>query len=106
MNINTDDWDANDWECFYGSAIGDNSTEELSYLVTIKFYDGYLGPEGQTVLLAADQGDPNDEESKYFFFLDGMSYETALEFYNEKNSPEEWYIVPPTGGYFDDINTR
>ena len=105
MNMNTDDWDANDWENYYNSAIGNEPEVEESYRVHIRFFDGYLGEEGMSVLLASGLGDSEDEESKYFFFLDGMSYETALKFYNEKNSLEDWYIVPPTGGFFDDNNT-
>lgn len=105
MNFNTDDWDANDWENYYNSAIGNEPEVEESYRVRIRFFDGYLGEEGMSVLLASGLGDSEDEESKYFFFLDGMSYETALKFYSEKNSLEDWYIVPPTGGFFDDNNT-
>lgn len=103
--MNTDDWDANDWENYYSSAIGNEPEVEASYRVRIKFFDGYLGEEGTVVLLASGTGDSEDEESVFFFFLDGMSYETALEFYNEENSLEDWYIVPPTGGSFDDYNS-
>ena len=102
MNMNTDDWDSNDWENYYSSAI--SNEPEVAYRVRIRFYDGYLGEEGMSVLMASGLGESADEE-KYFWFLDDMPYETALEFYSEENSPEDWYIVPPTGGYFDDHNS-
>lgn len=105
MNMNTDDWDSSDWDNYFSSAIGNEPEPEESYRVRIRFFDGYLGEEGMVVLLASGLGDTEAEESKYFWFLDGMSYEDAVEFYSEENSEEDWYIVAPTGGSFDDYNT-
>ena len=99
MNMNTDDWDSNDWENFYSSAI--SNEPEAEYRVRIRFYDGYLGEEGMSVLMASGLGESADEE-RFFWSLDGMSYEDALDFYSEENSPEDWYIVPLVGGPFDD----
>ena len=99
MNMNTDDWDSLDFENFYSSGIDNEPATE--YRFQIRFYDGYLGAEGMSVLMASGLGESADEE-RFFWFLDDMSFEDALDFYSEENSPEDWYVVPPTGGPFDD----
>ena len=102
MNMNIDDWDSLDWEIYYNLfGSGTDNEPATEYRFQIRFYDGYLGAEGMSVLMASGLGESADED-KYFWSLDDMTYEEALEFYNEKNSPEDWYIVPPTGGPFDD----
>ena len=100
MNMNTDDWDSFDWEIYYNlSAMGEEPA--TAYRVQIRFFDGYLGEEGMSVVMASGPG-LSDDEDKYFWSLDDMPFEKALEFYSEENSPEDWYIVTPTGGPFDD----